>query len=96
MLQLVAGQSYSNLVELNVTDKNGDNITLSVVSGSAVGVAVDSATGILSFENVTDEYPFTLKISVSDGTVSTVWEPKIKYCACQVGTFITVNIVMFY
>jgi len=74
-------------VELNVTDKNGDAITLSVVSGSADGVAVDSATGIVSYVNVSDTQPFTIKVSASDGKVSTIWEPKIKYCACQVIMF---------
>lgn len=84
VLQLVAGENYTDLVELNVTDKNGDAVTFSVVSGSVSGVAVDSSSGVVSFINVPDENPFIIKISVTDGKVSTVWEPKIQYCACQV------------
>lgn len=88
MLQLVAGETYNPLIVLNVTDKNGDDVTLSVVPGSAEGVTVDSATKTVSFTNVSDTYPFTIQISASDGLTSALWEPTIQYCACQVQRYL--------
>ena len=90
-LAVQAGQTYTNLHTLTVTDANNDDITLSVIDGTVDGVAVNSATGVVSFTNVpntfplpTDPYSFEIKMSASDRHVSTLWEPKLKYCICQV------------
>ena len=92
-LALEAGQSYPSLHTLAVTDANNDDITLTVADGTVDGVTVNSETRVVSFTNVPDTFPlpsdpfsFKIKIAASDGQVTAIWEPKIKYCICQVSS----------
>lgn len=84
VLELIAGQTYTDIVTLTAEDQNGDDVTYSIVPGSLAELSVGDSSGIVSISSVPTSYPFSVTISVSDGTVETLWKPSIKYCVCQV------------
>ncbi|XP_052261338.1 mucin-like protein [Dreissena polymorpha] len=82
-LELTEGALAVAIRTLNVIDSNGDAVTFAVVNGSVAGLAVNSSTGAVTLASVPATHPFSITISASDGTAITLWEPKIKYCACK-------------
>ena len=80
----MAGQSYSELVVLDVYDADGDDVTVYLASGAPRGVQLFSSTRKLRWNNVPDTASGTIEVFLSDGQATSSWVPEVKICSCQV------------
>ena len=83
-INVVAGDSYTELYILDAFDADGDDITLTLNSGAPRGVTLQSNECKLSWNNVPSSASGVVEIVLSDGQASSTWVPEVKICQCQV------------
>lgn len=85
--QVTAGQTADPIATVDATDPNtGDTLTYTIAAGTApAGVAVDSATGAITWTTPVFSTTGEISITVSDGTTESTYAPQVAMCDCKNG-----------
>ena len=85
-IHVVAGESYTSLLTLDVYDADGDAITMTLNSGTPSGVRLIASTRTLRWTNIPSTASGVIEVFLSDGQATSSWVPEVKICNCQVSS----------